>query len=461
MFDNRKNNNFLISESKKKDKTCLKVLFQSTTPFLFRTTLIGYLYEIAQRHQVVLLAEEIDFDTKQILGDRNLFPGLEKIIFFEPPFYGDIFRKNYRLRQKSKRVVRDYKPDIVITPEDIWPMGLYLLRFAKKAGAITVAIQDAFRIAEKKKLFLWSCLTNSYVKMPRFLPFFLRFFLVKIKKYLGHFLYYWILPLTAGEMPFPGKTSFVFWDTSPGLRDADYSAVFSKRDYDLSIKDGVPPEKLFILSHPLEHKSTKRFFEKVYFSKNKRKENTKTLTIMWPDEKIGFKKGNYSLISEEKTQKNRAKIIKLIAKILAGWKIFIKLHPDIKSVSEVKNFLGPVPNNISIIEPSAPADKYIEISNVIVGVPPPSTSLFTAYKQNPEKIILFLDLNNEFLGDIYKNFDGIEYIDNEEKFINILKLIQDNKYCKKNDAGSNSGFSDTNELLDYIYTRHLSPVRKR
>lgn len=407
------------------------------------------------------MIEEIDYDTKKILGDRNLFPGLEKILFFEPPFYGDIFRKNFRLCQKSKRVVQNYHPDIVITSEDIWPMEIYLLRFAKKAGAITIAIQDGFRIAERKKLFLWSCLMNSYTKMPRFLPFFIRFFLVKMKKYFGHFLYYWIFPLTAGEMPFLGKTSFVFWDTSPGLRDADYSAVFSKRDYDLSIKDGVSPEKLFVIGHPLEHKSTKRFFEEVYFSKNKSKENTKTLTIMWPDEKVGFKKGNYSLISEEKMREDRVKTVKLIAEILANWKIFIKPHPDIKSVSEIKEFLGQIPNNVSIVEPSEPADKYIEISSVVIGMPPPSTTLFTALKQNPEKTVLSLDLSNEFLGDIYKDFNGVEYINSEKGLVDALNLIRDNKYCKKRGADSSSGFSDANELLNYIYTHHLNPVRKR
>jgi len=455
MFENRQNNNFLISESRKKDKTCLKVIFQSMNPLLFRATFIGYLYEIAQKHQVVLLAEEIDSCTKKILCDKNLFPGLEKIIFFESPFYGDILRKNYRLCQKSKRVVQDYKPDIVITPEDIWPMGLYLLRFAKKMGAITIAIQDGFRIAGERKLYLWSCLMNSHIKMPRFLPFVIRLFLVKMKKYFGHFLYYWILPITAGEMPFPGKTSFVFWDTSPGLRDADYSAVFSKRDYDLSIKDGVSPEKLFVLGHPLEHKSAKRFFEEAYFSKNKSKENTKTLTIMWPSETIGFKKGNYSLISEDEIRKNRNRIILLISELLTGWKIIIKPHPDVKSVSEVKSFLGPIPNNVLIVEPSEPADKYIEMSQVIVGVPPPSTTLFTASWQSPEKIILSLDLNQEFLGDSYKDFDGIEYVDNEEKLIGVLNLIRDNKYYKKRSVSSDSDFSDTNELLEHVYARHL------
>ena len=428
----------------KKNKDCFKVLFQSTSSRQLRTTFIGYFYEIAQRHRVVLLVEEMDSYTKKILGDRNLFPGLEKIIFFESPFHGDIFRKNYRLCQKSKRIVQDYKPDIVITPEDIWPMGLYLLRFAKKAGAITLALQDGFRIAEKKKLFLWSCLMNSYVKMPRFLPFAIRLFFVKAKKYLGHFLYYWILPVTAGEMPFPGKTSFVFWDTSPGMRDADYSAVFSKRDYDLCIKDGVSPEKLFVLGHPLEHKSTKKFFEKAYFLKNRKKpaqtrqrggneageENPKTLTVMWPCENIGFKEQDHSFISEEKMRENRVKIIKLISEKLAGWKIFIKLHPDVKNVLEIKEFLGQISNNVLIVEPSEPADKYIEMSSVIVGIPSPSTALFTAYKQNPEKIILSLDLGNEFLGDVYKNFDGIKYINNEEKLVNVLKTIRGDKYQK-------------------------------
>jgi len=372
-----------MADEIKKEKNCLKILFQSTNPNLFRTTFIGYLYEIAQKHKVVLLTVEIDSYTKKILCDRNLFPGLEKIIFFEPPFYGDIFRKNYRLCQKSKRILQDYNPDIIIVSQDIWPMGLYLLRFAKKAGSITVAIQDGFRIAEKKKLYLWSCLMNSYTKMPRFLPFFLRFFLVKMKKYFGHFLYYWVLPLTAGEMPFPGKTSFVFWDFSPGLRVADYSAVFSKRDYDLSIKDGVSPEKLFVLGHPLEYKFTKRFFEEVYFSKNKRIENLKTLTIMWSEEKIGFGREDYSLIPEEKMRESRVKIVKLISEKLADWKIFIKPHPEVKNASEVKEFLGQIPNNLLIVDPLEPADKYIEMSSVIVGMPPPSTTLYTAQKQNP------------------------------------------------------------------------------
>lgn len=114
----------------------------------------------------------------------------------------------------------------------------------------------------------------------------------------------------------------------------------------------------------------------------------------------------------------------------------------------------------TIVNPFEPADKYIEMSNVIVGIPPASNTLFTASLQCPEKIILFLDLKHEFLGDSYKDFNGIKYIDNEKEFIDVLNLIRDNKYCKKYGTESNSSFSDTNKLLDYIYTCHLRTKQK-
>ena len=440
----------MAQKIKKENRLYPKVLFRATNPVLFRTTSIGYLYDISQVYQTILLTEKLDPETEKILHNKRFFPKLQKIIFTVEPFYGKVLMKNFRLYKIIKETIKTYKPNIVISSDDTYPGSLYLMRLAKKLGAITIAIQDGFQIAEGEKLYLWSCLTNSYLKMPSFLPLSIRMFLVKLKKYLGHFFYYWILPLTVGEMPFLGETSLVFWKISAGLRDADYSAVFSERERNLCIKDGVSSQKLFILEHPLKREKIKIFFKKAYFLQNKNKENKKILTIMWPTEKIGFKKEDYSLISENEIRKSRDRIIQLISGILTDWKIFIKPHPAVKNVSEVKNFLGSVPDNVSIVNPSEPADKYIEMSRVIVGVPPASTTIFTSSKQNPEKIVLSLNLNNEFLGDVYKDFGGIEYVDNEEKFINVLNLIQDNKYYKKHSTGSHSGFSDTNELLNYI-----------
>lgn len=432
-----------------------KVLFQATNRSTFRATLVGYLHEISQKHQVVLFTEDVDSWTKKILGDKNLFPGLGEIIFFTPPFYGDIFRKNYQLSKMSKKLIKDYKPDIVITPEDIWPMSLYLLKFAKKKGILTLALQDGFRIAESKKLYLWSCLTNSNLRTPNFLPLYLRMLLVKMKKYFGHFLYYWILPLTAGQMPFLGKTSFVFWDISPGLRDADYSAVFSERDYDLSLKDGVRKEKLFVLGHPLEHALTRNFFGKAYFSANQHKEAEKIATIMWPDENLEFSAQDYSLISEKQVLQSRLKIVQLIAEKLSDWRIIIKPHPAVKDVTAIERLLYGISGNISVVEPAEPADKYIEMSKLIIGVPLPSTTLFTASLAHPRKIILSLNLNQAFLGNAYEKFSGIEYIDKESEFSQTLETIRNDKYNKKPLTSLHSRFSGINELLDYIYAKSI------
>ena len=433
-----------------------KVLFQSTNFRMFRTTLIGYLYEIAQKHEVILLTDQLDSYTQHVLDDKSLFPGLQKIVVFESSFGGNILYKNYRLKKIIQKIIQEYRPDIVMAPSDMWPSEMYLLRAAKKVGALTIAIQSGFKIAGQRKMYIWSCLTNAHENIPNFLPLFFRLFLGKMKKYVGYFVYHWILPLTVGEMPFLGKTSFVFWDESAGLRDADYSAVFSKRDYDISIKDGVRAEKLFVIGHPFEHEATKRFFEKIYFSQHQKTGNDKTAVIMWSGESIGFDAKDYSIVPEEKIRKSKIAIVKHISEILADWNIFIKPHPSVKSISEIKEFLRQIPSNISVVNPSDSADTYIEMSSVIVGMPLPSTTLFTAQKQHPNKIILSLNINNEFLGDSYKDFEGIEYIDTEEQFIRVLDAIGDGTYQKKSSSVSNFDFADTAELIDSLYAKRIA-----
>jgi len=430
-----------------------KVLFQSMNPQLFRATFIGYLYEIARKHEVVLLIEKVDSDTQRLLQDKSLFPGLEKIIFFESAFYGDLLRKNYRLCRVLRETVREYKPDIVVTHSDMWPADMYLLRFAKKAGAKTLAMQAGFRIAGERKLYEWSTLMNAYQKIPQALPFSVRLVLAKTKKYAGHFFYYWVLPLTAGEKPFLGKTSFVFWDDGSGHRDADYVAVFSKRDYDVCVKDGVKREKIFVIGHPLERPAAREFFEKAYFAQKGEREEAKTLTIMWPDEVIGFRNDDRSLISEEEMQERRAEVVALIATRLADWKIFIKPHPAAESAAEVKESLGSIPSNVSVVNPLEPADAYIARSSVIIGMPPPSTTLFTASKQSPEKIVLSLNLYDEFLGDSYASFEGIEYVDSKDRLASIVDAIRGGAYRKKEGDGGRSLFPSMETLLHIVSAR--------
>jgi hypothetical protein len=68
-------------------------------------------------------------------------------------------------------------------------------------------------------------------------------------------------------------------------------------------------------------------------------------------------------------------------------------------------------------------------------------------------------LQHEILGNWYKNLDGVEYIDNEKKLIDILKLIKDGKYRKKNKRRhkaekSRKEFLNTVKLLEYLFRKN-------
>ena len=93
------------------------------------------------------------------------------------------------------------------------------------------------------------------------------------------------------------------------------------------------------------------------------------------------------------------------------------------------------------------ADKYIETGDIIVGLPlSASTVLFTASLQCPEKPIISLDFHRELLGDYYRDFEGVEYVDSEEDLIKLLEKIRDKKYQKKQNL-KKEGFLNTVELI--------------
>lgn len=440
------------------NKSDYKVLFYTTIPRIFRTTLIGYLYEISQVYPVVLLSEELDSETEEILKNKTLFPKLEEIIPIRQ-FTGEkmnLFAKNKYLYNLAKDTVRRYNPDIIISPSDMHSLfELYLMRFGKRINSLKITIQSS-NFGDSATEAKWVDLVNVHLRSPLFLPFWLRFFLIKSRKYFGHFLYHWILPLTVGEKPFLGKSSFILRKGNSGMRDADYQIVFSKRDYDIFLRDGVPAKKLYILAHPLARK-TKEFFKKAYFNKfKKHKRDAKVISLILPeDTALGFKKEDFSLISKKEKEKTWIETIKLINKILSGWKIYVKPHPSTKNINKVKESFESISKDIEIVNSQELADKYIEISDAIVGLPlSVSTALFTASLQCSEKPILSLDFYQELLGDYYKNFDGIDYVENIEELTKILESIRDNKYQKQHRENKEEiglrDFANTVELLDYL-----------
>lgn len=430
-----------------------KILIYSGKSYVFRSTIIGYLHEISQNYPVVLVSEELDRETKEIINDKKLFPKLEKII---PLSQFDqtmgLFLKNRYLFERAERIIKQIKPAAVVVPTDFYPFELYLLRISRKLKILNISVQPS-NAANGNDVRKWVDLINLHVRFPFFFPKRLKIIILSLRKTFGHFLYYWIFPISVGTKPFTGKSSYILRRGNSGMRDSDFQTVFSKRDRDIYFSDGVPEEKLYILKHPLKRRM-KSIFRKVYLHLKKDR-NFKIITLMLPDDTtLGFDKDNYSLIAgKRERQEDYIKIIKTISKVLSGWKIYVKIHPDHKSPEKIKKELEAISKNVVIIDKNEIADKIIEISDVIVGLPlSTSTVLFTASLQCPEKPILSLDFHRELLGDYYKNFEGIEYVDSRGDFIKILKLIKSKKYRKEvaeknNDGPSGKEFSNSAQMI--------------
>jgi len=227
----------------------------------------------------------------------------------------------------AKDVIEQYKPDVVMTTNDIYPFEMYLTRFAKQINSTNICLQAGLQVISAKEIALWIDLIRaySYFSIASLLPFGFRLLLVKIGKRLKHLFYYWILPLMVRQTPFRGKSSFILGNRFSGLRNCDYCIVFSKRDYNLFIKNGVSSEKLYILPHPLTRRETRAFFEKAFFREKLKTANIdkKIITLMLPAENIGFRRKDLSLISEREREEERKKIIFQIVTILKGWKVYI------------------------------------------------------------------------------------------------------------------------------------------
>ena len=454
------------ANQKSKTRLLLKrprVLFYTSIPRSFQTTLIGNLYELCQLYPVVLIAEELNDATKELLGNKALFPKLEKVIFVEQ-YTGEkrnLLSKYYYLFKTAKKIVKEYKPDIVITVNDVYPFEMYLMRFAKKTHAVNVCFQAALQMKDRKGEVAWWVLQNAHLRYPRFLPLPVRLLLAKLKKLLAYGLYYWILPVCVGQKPFLGKSSFLDWHAALTPQVCDFQVVFSERDYAIYKAHGFPTERLLILPHPLKRK-TREIFESLQSSalrvNPQKRENT--ITVMWPDETISFRRRDYSIIPKEELQQKRIEIITRISQILGDWKIFIKPHPAVKDdtnkFQEIKNSLEPISSNIQITNPEEMAETYIQISNVVVGFPPASTAIFVASLWYPEKPILSLDFQHELLGNFYEDVEGVEFIDSEEKFIEVLQLIRAHQYQKELKTQKRTiqkEFLSTTGLLKSLYMK--------
>lgn len=436
------------------DKSKQKILFYTGNHYVFRSGPIGYLYEIARLYPVILLTEQLDDETKKIIKNRVLFPNLEGVIPVNQTTGEKIslWKKNRRLHRLAKTIIEKYKPGIIMTTNDIDLLNLYLMRFAGKLNTVNVVFQPS-NLPDSRTFSRWVDLINSHSKFLSFFPIWLCILLIKARKYLGHFIYYWILPLSVGELPFIGKSSLILRSGTTGMRAADYQLALNERDYKTYLKEGVPSKKLYILPHPLSG-TARSFFEKAFLppSSNSKK-GEKIAVLLLPEVKIGFRKADSSLIPNDEKMNDWIKTITLINQILKGWKIYIKPHPDIKSVKTIKLAAEAISKNIEVVDPQEPADKYIWLADIIIGLPvSASTVLFTASLQCPEKPLISLDFHQEILGDYYKDFDGVEYITDKQELMSVLESIRNKKFKKAAAAKPKTSkeLSSLIEVIEYV-----------
>src|SRR3989338_8203947 len=130
-----------------------RVMLYTAVPRLFRSTYIGYVYEISQKFPFILLAERLDPESEKALKNKKWFPHLEKVVRIDQ-YTGKKRGKweSHRYFSKlAKKIIQEYKPDIVMGGSIVNAFEKYLFRYAQLSGAKTIAIQAGFQPSSWEK----------------------------------------------------------------------------------------------------------------------------------------------------------------------------------------------------------------------------------------------------------------------------------------------------------------------
>lgn len=428
-------------------------MIYSSAPRLFRTTYVGYVWELSQQFPVILLSEKLDDDSEKALLNKKLFPHLIKIIPIVQ-YTGKkrtLFEAHKYFSKKAKHIINLFKPSIVIADSLINPFEKYFFRYGKRSGAHTIAFQAGAQITTLNQDKLWYQLQKrDEINMKTIAIYSEQFYqlFVDLIQHVKEIVDYWVFPVLCGVSPFFNKSLFNF-EIGPAVNDVDAIVVFSRKEAETEIQRGRPMRMIHVLAHPLS-RNARKIFDVTYF-KGKRNYMRKNAVIMMEGNTYGHKINDLSLIPEKTYLSTRQKLIHSISTELPDWKIYIKPHPTIDDISRLKDLYESQGRNIQVVDPKSPADMYIQISSVVIGFPPPSTTLYTSVLQDPKKIVIYFDLHHELLGDAYKDNKSIQYIDTIDKFKRLLHDLKRKNYAfRKYKYNNNSKLSATN-ILNEIF----------
>lgn len=404
------------------------VIFYGNTLRAFRTTLIWYLYEVCQKYECVLIISEMDQQTLDFLNAKQNFPGLKRIIVQECTNHFDkhLFAFNSGIYKLAKYLIYELNPQIVFCSSDWHSMfEMYLLRLARKRGVIRITLQDTitndisitrlfYRLNEKNN-FRKRNFNKASVTI-----------LLYLRKPLLHFIVYWICPLFNLESPFFGKSSYILMKGNSGIRDSELHVVF-RENYDFFLKSGVQDKKLLVNEHPIKRMDKNAIHS---FLNSGSSSKLRTIVILISDIDIGFTRESYSIITEEEKFRERIYLIKMIASFLTDYNIIIKCHPNIKNPDIYKEHLTDLKNDMCFVPKNQSVEKYIFDSEIVVDLPcPNSSSIFFSTLMYPSKIIVCIDTLNELVGDYYKHYKEVNYLNSRAQvvsFFSNISILRDN-----------------------------------
>jgi hypothetical protein len=394
----------------------MKILFYTDIPRSFKSNLAAYAKEISKAHELVLLTEESDQELRRAL------PGIRIIEISQFSTAECIIAKNRRLSKLAEKIIKEENPDIVIAQGDYF-FESYLRKEARKKGIITLSAMGPFFVNNLK----------DFVKYRYYISAKGRGVLsAKIKKSFAHFLYYWILPLTAGRLPFIGHESCVLWNPVR-KKGADFYFVYSEKDRRVLENSGADISNVLVLAHPLSK----------YLPSSPEE---KTITIMEDGKPYLVDRNDFSLISEEKRREYKKEVVKTVAEILNDWKIYVKPHPK-DSEERVEQIKEDFAGLAKIVGRNEPANDYIEKSAVTLNYVAGMTVFSSILMKRP---VIAVDWQKEFMADFYKDSEEVEYASDKEELKKILNNIKLEDYKTEKSGLKNQGFSSILDLLNFI-----------
>lgn len=429
------------------------VLFYTSSRRIFRSILIGHLYQICQTRNVVLLTEELDSELDNLLLNRNLFPGIieqVKIGQFKPEGEG-IIARHWRMSKIALDLVEAWRPIVVFVP-GVNLFEHYLRRYAKqKLNAFTIDCIGWLGVRSNCEIPLLLDLHIAEERFPAWLPQSLRLALARTRRQLSQFVCYMLTPLLAGRAPFWGVNGIYRLDYTQ-LRNADVSVVFTRANQEMLVREGAPANKIRVISHPMKS----RLPDEVkavsgFYLPNIRQVYTKVLTCFldvrthW-----GFTRNTLVPIPDEVLDNSKAEVIKIIVKNLPFWEVRIKPHPMSRSSKNYKTAqqkISQISDNVIWISPDEPAEDHILSSDVIIGFPPASAALYSAAIVRAGMPVFMVDINRELRGDGFIGVDGVVTVTSLLELEEQIKAVADGVWCSSLYSNDQPDFETLEQLV--------------